>query len=96
MMLWKRRRSRLDALSARVEELEHRLDRVADRQVSSEVLFGMATAFVVSSIPENLRRQLFHELRNCTHASGSDETIALECEERFDQLLDQIEHMARR
>ena len=93
-MFWKRRRSRIDVLSARVVSLEQRLDRVAVRQVASETPFSAATAFVIRAVPEKLRRELFHELRNCAHASGSDETIALECEERFDQLLDQIERLA--
>ncbi|KRR26472.1 hypothetical protein CQ14_03015 [Bradyrhizobium lablabi] len=93
-MWWRRRRSRLDALAARVEELEYRLGRVAVRQVASETLFSTATAFVAGAIPENLRRRLFHELRNCAHASASDEVIALELEERFDRLLDDIQMMA--
>ncbi|MGY3117888.1 hypothetical protein ACVWXQ_001825 [Bradyrhizobium sp. S3.14.4] len=94
MTFWKRRKSRLDRVAARVVELEHRLDRVAVRQVASEVLFGTATAFVIGAIPANLRRQVFHELRNCAHASGSDAVVALEAEEQFDRLLDDIQRLA--
>ena len=94
LTVWKRRQTKLEALSARVEELEHRLDRVAVRQVSAEVLFGTAVAFTVSAIPEELRRQLFHELRNCAHTSGNNEVVALEAEEYFDRMLDDIQRLA--
>jgi hypothetical protein len=93
-VLWKRRKSRIELLSARIEDLEHRLDRVAVRQAASEVLFGTAVAFVVGAIPEKLRRQLFHELRNCAHGSGSDEVVALHAEEHFDRMLDDIQRLA--
>jgi hypothetical protein len=41
----------------------------------------------VGAISEKLCRQLFRELRNCAHARGSDEALALEAEEHFDRTL---------
>jgi hypothetical protein len=93
-MFWRRRRSRLDALAARIEDLEARLDRVAVRQVVGEVLFSAVTAFVIRAVPEELRRQLFHELRDLAHASCSDDVVALQAEEHFDKLLDDIQRFA--
>jgi hypothetical protein len=79
----------------RIDELEERLDRVAIRQVVSEVMLATTVGFVLRSLDESLLRQLMGELRKNVSAAASSETIALEMEERAAQLLDQIEHLAR-
>jgi hypothetical protein len=79
----------------RVDDLEKRLDRVAVRQVVSEVMLATAVGFVLRSLDESLLRQLMDELRKNVSAAASSETVALELEERAAQLLDQIEHFAR-
>ncbi|WP_198164093.1 hypothetical protein [Bradyrhizobium jicamae] len=93
--MWRRRRSRLDALAGRVEELEHRLDRVAIRQCVSEVMLATAVAFVLRAVGEDLLSRLMNELRKNVSATASRQTVALEMEERAAQLLDQIEYFAR-
>jgi hypothetical protein len=80
---------------AQIESLEDRLDRVAIRQVVSEVLLATTVGFVLRSVGEDLLRQLMDELRKSVSAKASNETVALEMEERAAQLFDQIEHLAR-
>jgi hypothetical protein len=85
---------------ASVEELERRLDRVAVRQVVSETLISTTAGLVLCALDESLRRSLIRELRQSVSATASAasaemaEALALEMEERFDQLLDQIERLA--
>ena len=86
--LWKRPEPRIEAL-------EHRLDRVAIRQCVSEVMLATTVGFVLRSVGEDLLRQLMNELRKSVSATATNETVALEMEERAAQLLDQIEHFAR-
>jgi hypothetical protein len=79
----------------RTDELEARVDRVAIRQVVSEIMLATTVGFVLRSLDESLLRQLMDELRRSVSAAASNEVIALEMEERAAQLLDQIEHLAR-
>ena len=95
--MWKRRKT-VD----RVKALEDRLDRVAIRQVVSEIMLATAIGFVLRSVGEGLRRDLVRELRANVRVDvrgfpdpDAAELAAIEMEERFDQLLDQIEHLAR-
>jgi hypothetical protein len=94
-MFWTRRK-------LRVEVLEHRLDRIAIRQCVSEIMVATTIGFVLRSVGGDLRRQILTELRKNVRVSASSfsnpmkaEAMALEMEERVDQLLDQVEHLAR-
>jgi hypothetical protein len=87
---------------SRIEELKDRLDRIAIRQCVNEVMLATTVGFVLPSLGDDLRRQLLTELRKNVRVSASSfsnpmkaQAMALEAEERVDQLLDQIEHLAR-
>jgi hypothetical protein len=88
MMFWKQRKTRIEAL-------EERLNRVAIRQCVNEVMLATTVGFVLRSVGEDLRKQVMNELRRSVSATASNETVALEMEERAAQLLDQIERFAR-
>jgi hypothetical protein len=87
----------------RHKDLETRLDRLAGKVVVIEVLYGAIAALILRATPDDLRDGIIRELRASitTSAKGfaipSDaETFALEIEEHAQQLLDQIEGLARR
>lgn len=89
MMFFAKRRDK------QIEELEARLDRVAIRQVVSEITLATTVGFVLRSLDDSLLRQLMDELRSNVSVAASNHGFALEAEERVAQLLDQIEHLAR-
>ncbi|MCK1679543.1 hypothetical protein IVA87_08725 [Bradyrhizobium sp. 147] len=84
-----------------MKSLEDRLDRVAIRQLVGEVMLSTSLGLVLRSVPDALRRELMRELRANVHVdasapdSGDVERLVLETEERFERLLDQIEHLSR-
>jgi len=87
----------------RHKDLETRLDRLAGKVVVIEVLYGTIAALILHATPDDLRDGIIRELRASitTSAKGfampSDaETFTLQIEEHAQQLLDQIEGLARR
>ncbi|MCK1753809.1 hypothetical protein IVA78_00860 [Bradyrhizobium sp. 137] len=84
-----------------MKSLEDRLDRVAIRQMVGEVMLATSLSMLLRSVPDALRRELMRELRANLHVdasapdAGQAERLVLETEERFDRLLDQIEHLSR-
>jgi hypothetical protein len=79
----------------RITAIEERLNRVAIRQVVSEVMLATTVGFVLRSVGEDLRKQILAELRKSVSATGPSENVALEMEEQAAQLIDQIERLAR-
>jgi hypothetical protein len=79
-------------------QVNKRLDRLATRGLIAEMIFSTVTARALRTVDESLRRRIMVELRNNislgTSGRDAEETIALEMEERANQLLDQIERLA--
>jgi hypothetical protein len=85
-----------------LQNLQDRYDRLAVRQLVSEVIFATTVGFVLRSANDDLRAQLLEELRKSISVKAESfanpakaELMALEMEEAAAQLLDQIERFAR-
>jgi hypothetical protein len=92
--MWGRKRARA---------LEARLDRLAGKVTVVEVLYGGVAALALRALPDDLRDRIIRELRASITASvqgygtpSDTETFKLQLEEHAQQLLDQLEGLARR
>jgi hypothetical protein len=101
-MFWRRRKSRIEIVEEQLLEAirrsdatAERLDRVAIRQVVSEVMLATTVGFILRSVGEDILNRLMNELRKNISATATNEAVALELEERASHLLDQIESLAR-
>ena len=83
----------------RTAALEERLTRLEVRAAFSEVLFSAIAGAALRAVPDDVRDQIFRDIRatvTCGAAGSELQAEFLEVEEHAAQIIDQIEGIARR
>lgn len=85
----------------RLTELERLVDSATQRGMICEAMLAMLLGMLLRHVSTDLRSEMLRELRACTYFDATGpcqrqaESSVLEAQEKFDLLLDTIEHIAR-
>ncbi|QOZ09545.1 hypothetical protein [Bradyrhizobium sp. CCBAU 51765] len=93
--------TRRRSTAERLQELERLVDSATQRGLICEAMLAMSLGMLLRHVSTDLRSEMLRELRACTYFDATGpcqrqaENSVLEAEEKFDLLLDTIEHIAR-